>query len=408
MRCVLKVNNLSKVYYSHNNEIRRIISWFFPIKKTEQGIKVLDKISFSVSTGEVVGVVGSNGAGKSSLLKIITGTLSQTSGNFTVNGTISSILELGMGFHPELSGRQNAINTAKLLGHQSKNNTEYIEEIENFADIGEYFDLPVRSYSSGMQIRVAFAVAIAFRPDLLIIDEALSVGDAYFQKKCFDKIKDFQAKGTAILFVSHDKATVQNICNKAILLENGILTKEGDPEEVLNYYNAIISKQSDSIVKIRELEGGNFSTTSGSGEVKITHVSLSDKNRTKKNIFNVGSEVILKTKVKVENMVDSLVLGYSIKDRFGQVIYGTNTWHTNQVINAPKSGSSYSFSISFLANLGEGNYSVSLALHDKDNHLSKSYYWIDNAVMFSIVNSNKIKFDGCNWIEQDIEVKKYE
>jgi lipopolysaccharide transport system ATP-binding protein len=406
MKSVLKVNNLSKLYYSHNSEIKRIMSWFLPIKKPKYGIEVLKNISFSVLPGEAVGIVGSNGAGKSSLLKIISGTLHQTSGSFFVNGSVSSILELGMGFHPELSGRQNAINTAKLMGYFSYDDNTCIEGIEKFADIGEYFDLPVRSYSSGMQVRVAFAVAIAFRPDLLIVDEALSVGDAYFQKKCIDKIKDFQNKGTAILFVSHDKATVQSICNKAILLENGILTKEGDPEGVLNYYNAIISKKSNSVVRIKELEGGKFSTTSGTGEVKISDITLFDNNIDEKIEFNVGSCIELNAKVTVLNIVDSLVLGYSIKDRFGQVVYGTNTWHTDQVINTPKSGNSYHFLISFLANFGEGDYSISIALHDKETHLSKSYHWIDVAAMFTIVNKDKIRFDGCNWIEQDIVVNK--
>lgn len=236
MKSILEVNCLSKVFYSHNSELKRIFSWFIPVKKPMQKHEVLKNISFNVFPGEAVGIVGINGAGKSSLLKIVSGTLHQTTGNFSVYGSVASILELGMGFHPELSGRQNAINTSKLMGHLIHKDDSYITDIENFSDIGKYFDLPVRSYSSGMQIRVAFAVATAFRPDLLIVDEALSVGDAYFQKKCINKIKDFQNKGTAILFVSHDRATVQSICNRAILLENGILTKEGDPEEVLNYF----------------------------------------------------------------------------------------------------------------------------------------------------------------------------
>ena len=199
-------------------------------------------MSFVLSPGEIVGVVGSNGVGKSSLLKIITNTLHQTSGNIIVNGSVSAILELGMGFHPELSGRQNAINIMKLMGHLDGKEKIAISDIANFADIGEYFDQAVRSYSSGMHVRLAFAVAIAFRPDLLIIDEALSVGDVYFQKKCIEKIKAFQSKGTSILFVSHDQATIKSICNRAILLENGLLVKDGNPEEVLSYYNTIIAK----------------------------------------------------------------------------------------------------------------------------------------------------------------------
>tara|TARA_B100000787_G_scaffold154221_1_gene128934 strand:- start:487 stop:1212 length:726 start_codon:yes stop_codon:yes gene_type:complete len=236
MNEVLKVKDISKVFYNYKSEFKRVLSWFISIKKPEKNITVLKGVSFNLSAGEMVGLLGVNGAGKTTLLKIISGITNQTSGEFFLNGSVSSILELGIGFHPELSGKQNAINMMRLMGYQTFHGDQSIEDIEQFASIGEHFDMPVRSYSSGMQVRVAFAIAIAFRPDLLIIDEALSVGDEFFRSKCIKKIKEFQNKGTAILFVSHDTGAVKSYCSRAILLEGGLLVKDASPDEVINYY----------------------------------------------------------------------------------------------------------------------------------------------------------------------------
>ncbi len=236
MKKVLIVENVFKKYYSYRSEMRRVLSWFNLVKKSKEGQEVLKGVTFSIAPGECVGVVGSNGAGKSSLLKIIAGTLYQTSGDVILNGTVSAILELGMGFHPELSGRQNAINTIKLMGYSIDSDEIDILSIENFSDIGEYFNLPVRSYSSGMQVRLAFAVATEFRPDVLIVDEALSVGDISFQEKCFERIKSYQDKGMAMLFVSHDINAIKKFCSKAIFIKYGELVSFGPAKEVCDLY----------------------------------------------------------------------------------------------------------------------------------------------------------------------------
>ncbi|MDB9788607.1 ATP-binding cassette domain-containing protein [Candidatus Thioglobus sp.] len=236
MNEVLSVRDISKVFYNYKSELKRVLSWFVPIRRPEKKIDVLKGVSFNLSAGEMVGLLGVNGAGKTTLLKIISGITNQTSGKFFLNGSVSSILELGIGFHPELSGRQNAINMTRLMGYQTYQGDQSIEDIEKFASIGEHFDMPVRSYSSGMQVRVAFAIAIVFRPDLLIIDEALSVGDEFFRSKCIKKIKEFQKRGTAILFVSHDTEAIKSFCSRALLLEGGMLVKDANPDEVINYY----------------------------------------------------------------------------------------------------------------------------------------------------------------------------
>ena len=239
----LHVQGLGKAYRQYGSELRRVLSWFSVPVTAQSEQWVLRDISFSVGPGEAVGIIGQNGAGKSTLLKLITGTARPTEGSVHLQGRIAAILELGMGFNPDLTGRQNAYHAAGLMGFSHDDIDRVIAEIENFAEIGDYFDQPTRTYSSGMQMRVAFAVATAIRPDLLIVDEALSVGDAYFQHKSFDRIREFQKQGTSLLLVSHDKGAIQSICNRAILLEKGRVLRDGPPEEVTDLYNALIAER---------------------------------------------------------------------------------------------------------------------------------------------------------------------
>jgi len=194
---LLNVSGLGKAYRTYHSEFQRIARWFYLPSKPRDEHWVLKDINFSIEPGEAIGIVGQNGAGKSTLLKMITGTLQPTEGSIQVNGRIAAILELGMGFNPELTGRQNVHHAAGLMGFSSEQIAGAMDNIESFAEIGEYFDESVRTYSSGMQMRVAFAVATAFRPDILIVDEALSVGDSYFQHKSFERIREFQAQGTS-------------------------------------------------------------------------------------------------------------------------------------------------------------------------------------------------------------------
>ncbi|WKT00461.1 ABC transporter ATP-binding protein [Gallibacterium salpingitidis] len=403
---ILSVNNVGKGYRKYKNEFHRIISWFGIDLIEKNEIWTLNNINFSIRAGEAIGIIGQNGAGKSTLLKIITGTLKSSKGSIKVNGRISAILELGMGFHPDLTGRQNVYHSAGLMGYSHNAIDKVIDEIEEFAEIGDYFDQPVRLYSSGMHIRVAFAVATAFRPDILIIDEALSVGDAYFQQKSFERIRTFREKGTSLLFVSHDKNAILSLCDRAILLDKGIIIKDGEPEEVTDFYNALIAQKSDSDQNIKQhkLENGIVSTISGTREATLDSFSLRNREGNIVEIFAVGEEVNLKVVVKVHKDLPTLVLGYGIKNRLGQVIFGTNTWHTEQVLKNVKAGNIYEFSITFLANLGVGNYSIQLALTDRETHLTANYEWIDIALMFSVVNINRKFFIGSAYIEPYIEI----
>lgn len=399
------VDNLGKAYRTYKSEWQRFGRWVgIPCQPKEEHW-ILRHISFEIQPGEAIGIVGQNGAGKSTLLKMITGTLQPTEGSVQVNGRIAAILELGMGFNPELTGRENVFYAAGLMGFSTQQIQEAMPGIEAFAEIDEYFEQPVRTYSSGMQMRVAFAVATAWRPEILIVDEALAVGDTYFQHKSFDRIRQFREQGTTLIIVSHDRASIQALCDRAILLENGAVIKDGDPEEIFDFYNALIAEKENKTVEVKKFEDGKVQTSSGTGEARVEEIVLYNSKGDMSEYVGVGEAVELHIKVKVHSPIETLVLGYGIKDRLGQVMYGTNTWHTGQAIHSPKQGDEYRFIIAFPANLGVGSYSIQTALVDRDTHLTTNYEWRDMALIFNVINVDKTQFAGCLWNEPAIAIE---
>ncbi|KPX15238.1 hypothetical protein ALO71_200099 [Pseudomonas amygdali pv. dendropanacis] len=403
---LLTVKNLGKAYRVYASEFQRIGRWFGISTKPKEEHWVLKHVNFSIHAGEAIGIVGQNGAGKSTLLKMITGTLQPTEGNVQVNGRIAAILELGMGFTPDLTGRQNVYHAAGLMGFNADRIDEVIKEIEAFAEIGTYFDEPVRTYSSGMQMRVAFAVATAIRPEILIVDEALSVGDSYFQHKSFDRIREFQQQGTTLLIVSHDRGSIQALCNRAILLEKGTVIKDGKPEEVMDFYNALIAEKENSTVQTRELEEGGVQTRSGSGEATIGLVTLHNAAGERIEYVSVGETVSLRINAQVNSAIPELVVGYLIKDRLGQPVYGTNTHHMGCKVSDLQAGESLDYSFSFNANLGPGSYSVAVALHTTDSHLARNYEWVDLTLVFNVVNISQSEFVGMAWLPPVVECSR--
>ena len=401
---VLQVENVGKTYAQYRSELARVLSWFgLPAKPAVQHC-VLRGVSFSIAPGEAVGIVGQNGAGKSTLLKIVTGTQLPTTGHVQVNGRTGSILELGMGFNPDFTGRQNAYHSAGLMGVSQAEIETVMPAIEEFAEIGEYFDQAVNTYSSGMQMRVAFSVITAFRPDLLIVDEALSVGDTYFQHKSFNRIREFQETGTALLIVSHDRSVIQSLCNRAVLLDHGKVVKDGNPEAVMDYYNALIAEKENATIKVKTLPDGKVQTISGTGEASVASISLLDDQGNPVEFVNVGDSALLKIQVKINQNLPVLVLGYMIKDRLGQTMYGTNTWHTKQIAHDLIQGDYLTFHIRFLMNLGPGTYSISTALVSTETHMADNYEWRDLACVFEVVNIDKAKFAGSAWLHPTIEI----
>lgn len=401
----ITVSQLGKAYRQYPNRWARMVEWLSPFAKPRHQLKwILQDINFEISSGEAVGIIGINGAGKSTLLKLITGTTQPTRGSVFVQGHVAAMLELGMGFHPDFSGRQNAVMAGQLLGLQAAEVENLMPGIETFAEIGDYIDQPVRVYSSGMQVRLAFAVATAVRPDILIVDEALSVGDAYFQHKSFERIREFRKQGTTLLIVSHDHMAIQAICDRAILLDSGHVAKKGKPEEVMDFYNALIAERENSTVAQKIAHDGRVQTISGTGEASVVEIALLNEGGDALKMVNVGENVTLQIKMQATAPIPHLVLGYMIKDRLGQPIFGTNTHHTRQAIENIEPGDKVTFRISFSMTLGPGSYSIATSLHSTDTHLANNYEWRDLALLFNVVNVDKKTFIGTSWIPPNIAI----
>ena len=401
----LVVSHVGKAYKRYAGKWARMLEWLTG-KTRHDKTWVLRDINFTINPGEAVGIVGVNGAGKSTLLKIITGTTQPTSGSVHTEGRVAALLELGMGFHPDFTGRQNVFMAGQLLGLHSDEIAACMPAIEAFAEIGDYIDRPVRTYSSGMQMRLAFSVATAVRPAVLIVDEALSVGDAYFQHKSFNKIREFREQGTTLLIVSHDRSAIQSLCDRAILLERGFVIKDGPPEEVMDFYNALIAERENATVEVKRLDDGRAQTTSGTGEARVASIELRNEQGETVEYVNVGEPVRLEVKIRLHADLPELVFGYMIKDRLGQSVFGTNTHHLKVKMAQLKKDELLTLVFSFPANIGLGSYSVSTALHVADTHLATNYEWRDQALMFNVVNVNRDQFVGVNWIPPLVEYQR--
>jgi lipopolysaccharide transport system ATP-binding protein len=403
----IHVNGLGKAYKQYPTRWSRLAEWMFPFLGQRHTLKwVLQQIRFEVAPGEAVGLIGINGAGKSTLLKLITGTLQPTTGTVHLGGRVAALLELGMGFHPDFTGRQNVMMAGQLIGLSVPEIIALMPEIEAFAEIGDYIDEQVRVYSSGMQVRLAFSIATAVRPDVLIVDEALSVGDAYFQHKSFERIRAFRALGTTLLIVSHDRAAIQSICDRAILLNRGTVAMEGRPDEVMDYYNALLGEKGDETVSQTTGAEGRNRTSSGTGEASVTDLWLENAAGERVELVNVGSPVTLCVRARAHADLARLVLGYAIKDRLGQDMYGTNTYHLDAVLNEVRRGEDLAFRFAFPLNLGPGSYSVTTALTSSETHLTDNYEWRDLALLFIVVNMDRRIFVGTNWIEPTVEITR--
>lgn len=402
----IAVRNLGKAYVRYPSRWARLREWLLPMTTPCERHWVLRGVNLDIASGEAVGIVGANGAGKSTLLKMVTGTTMPTEGSIGIQGHVAALLELGMGFHPEFTGRQNVYMAGQLLGLQVDEITALMPFIEDFAEIGDAIDQPVRTYSSGMQVRLAFSVATARKPDVLIVDEALSVGDAYFQHKSFDRIRQLRAAGTTLLIVTHDRYAVQSICDRAILLADGGVAMEGDPETVLDYYNALIARKEGTLITQNALADGSVQTVSGTGEASIVSARLLDLQGNSLTAVEVATPVVLEVRVRINQSIDRLVLGYLIKDRFGQSINGINTHRLERAIEGLGAGEEVIFRFGFAMNLGKGNYSVAFSLSREDSHVDKNYEWRDRGLIFQVVNSRKENFVGCAWLDSHLEIER--
>src|SRR5690606_12733483 len=398
------VSGLGKAYRQYPTRWSRLAEWLTPWTTRHQLRWVLQDVNFQVNPGEALGIIGVNGAGKSTLLKMITGTTQPTAGSIRLEGRVAALLELGMGFHPEFTGRQNVFMAGQLLGMSMEELHALMPGIEAFAEIGEYMDQPVRTYSSGMQMRLAFSVATARRPDLLPTAEALSTGDAYFQHKSFDRIRESRKAGTTLLIVSHDRQAIQTICDRALLLDKGRVALEGAPEEVMDFFSAMIAEREQDTIRQERLADNRIRTISGTGEASVAEVVLLNDKGRPVEVLETGTPVTLKVTVDINTDLERLVLGFMIKDRMGQPIYGINTHRINRPLEDLKAGEQVTYSYRFDANLGKGNYSVALSLSRLDSHLDKNYEWRDFALIFHVINTRKPDFVGCASLDARLEI----
>jgi len=396
MRGHLSVETLGKAYRRYPSRWSRLAEWLSPGRPRHELHWVLRHIGFSVAPGESVGIIGRNGAGKSTLLKLITGTTQPSEGEVRVTGRVAALLELGMGFHSEFTGRENVAMTAQLSGVSAAEIAAAMPEIEAFAEIGHYIDEPLRTYSSGMQVRLGFSVATAFRPDILIVDEALAVGDLYFQHKCYARIRQFRADGMTLLFVSHDPGAIKSLCDRAILLDAGGIRADDRPDTVLDYYNALVAEQENAAVlapgRLPSPDGG---MRSGDRRAVLLGVTLyADESPAR--VARVGQPVRLSIRFRKEADVADLTVGFLIRDRLGNDVYGTNSWHLGgkQLREVPLGVTACLDCRIPALNLGPGSYSITVALHSDITHLEDNYDWWDKALVFEVVRGSESFFTG--------------
>lgn len=390
----LRVRGLGKAYKRYPNKWGRAAEWI-GLGTRHELAWVLRDVSFDVAAGEAVGIVGANGAGKSTLLKLVTGTVHPTAGTFEAGGRISALLELGLGFHPEFTGRQNVYMAGHILGLSADRIGALMSEIEDFAEIGAYIDQLVRTYSSGMQVRLAFSVATAVRPDILIVDEALSVGDTYFQHKSFDRIRRFRDAGTTLLFVSHSAGAIKTLCDRAVLLDRGQLLRDDAPDAILDYYNAMIAAhQAELQIRVGEMSSDRRSTRSGSAEVSIENVDLLSEGASVRAVTS-GEALQIRIAIVSHAALPELTVGILIRDRLGNDVFGINTFHlgvSKQRLQADER-LTIEFSVAAL-NVGPGSYSLSAALHSGDSHVASCYDWWDRALVFQVIRGTQPTFIG--------------
>ncbi len=342
---IIEIQNLTKTYKMYTSKKARLLEVILPKYHKHTEFKALDNLSLTVKQGEILGILGKNGAGKSTLLKIITGVAVQTSGTMKVNGKISSLLELGTAFNPELTGEENIYQHGQVMGLSKKEIEEKKQEIIDFADIGEHLFQPVKTYSSGMFARLAFACAINVDPDILIVDEVLSVGDMAFQLKCFKKFQEFKDRGKTILFVTHNVSDVLKNCTKTIILENGRKTFDGDVKEGVELYKKIITgnaptkeKAENTIqnkVKQKKIEEKDswkihFNENPnvieyGNLNAEVIDYGIFDKDGNYLNVIDNVKEIVLKSKIKFHKEVDNPIFTMTVKNFNGVEIAGTNS-----------------------------------------------------------------------------------
>ncbi len=397
---MIKVENVKKRFKLYRKPADRLKEIILR-KNFHITYEALKGVSFTVENGEVLGIIGPNGAGKSTLLKILTGVVIPDEGKIHVDGKITGLLELGTGFNFEMTGIENIYMNGMLLGMTKEELDEKRDKIIEFSELGDFIYEPLKTYSSGMVMRLAFSIAIHAEPDCFVVDEALSVGDAHFQQKCIKRIKEFKEKGGSIIFVSHDMNAVKVLCDKAILLHKGEVIDEGTPEKVVNSYNFLLAKMNDgNFVKLEKKGESSY----GTFEAKIEKVSIAGK-ESKSDVISSGEEAIISVELKAYENIENATVGILIRDRFGQDIFGTNTYHLKKKICLEKNNT-YVINFKLPINLYPGKYTITAAVHSGEVHSEKCYHWIDNICSFEVTGFKKEPFAGIVYLPTEVTFEK--
>ena len=401
MAIALRVEGVSKryrIYERPNDRLKEMLTrgrW-----KRHQEFWALQDISFAVEAGTTTGIIGPNGSGKSTLLQIMTGTLEPTHGSVWHEGRIAALLELGTGFNSEFTGLENVFMNASLMGFSQGETEALLPEIERFAEIGTFINQPVKTYSSGMYVRLAFSVAISASPQILIIDEALAVGDAVFQHRCMRRLKEMQENGVTIFFVSHDLASVRALCSRAILLHGGRAVADDKPTTVLNQYQKIImarekaydrqealsepAKPESSVnLTLKDLPKLECTYRHGDGSAEVVSVELLDNADRNITIVETGESITIRVLVRFHVDVEDPVFGFLLRNRHGIHLYGTNTELQQLRIGKVQRGEVIEILFPFGCWLAADSYAVSVAVHSRD---AISYDWLDGVVLFQVIS----------------------
>jgi ABC-type polysaccharide/polyol phosphate transport system ATPase subunit len=407
---VIEVNHLNKIYKLYDKPTDRLKeSLSLSRKRYHKEHYALKDISFEVRRKEIIGLIGTNGAGKSTLLKIITGVLTETSGQVNINGKISALLELGAGFNPEYTGIENIYLNGTMSGYSKTEMDSKLKSIIDFADIGEFINQPVKTYSSGMFARLAFAVAINIDPDILIVDEALSVGDIRFQQRCFRKMEEFKETKT-ILLVSHDLGAITKFCDRVIWIEHGEVMAIGEPLSIVKQYQAYImdskltksqtsDKKEKNIKKNMALnEIDNKFEVYGDKKALITGIGLfNSENNIRTEFAYPNDQLKLIIRVKYNDNLVSPIIGFTVNDRLGNIIFQTNSNVLDYEVEINNEICDYCFEFK-LPDLNNGSYTISPAVASgtQDNHIQHN--WVHDAIAFNVIRKELYNLQGIMYL----------
>jgi len=394
MEPAIAVGNVTKRYRVYNRPVDRLKEVLTFNRRTyHREFTAIENVSLTVEKGRVLGIVGPNGAGKSTLLKIMAGIIDPTEGAIAINGRVASIIELGTGFHGDFSGRDNVYMNAAIMGYAREQVDAFLDEIARFAELGTYLDMPVKTYSSGMFVRLAFAIAIHVEPDVFLVDEALAVGDAVFAHRCLKRIREMQERGVSICFVSHDFNSVQGICDDAILLDRGRLLDRGTPKHVIQRYQTIIAERiarmagtADGGVAPAFHSIGAAETSDGIGEqrfgtfeAKIVRTVVRDAHDRPTRQLLSGEPATFAIDVEFHKDIEDPVFGIMLRNRYGIEVFGTNTYLRNESTGLFRQGQRARVCFRAPLNVGVGSYTVSFAVHTPAAHFYD--YRVDNMVI---------------------------